>query len=216
MIATGLALSLALVATACPKDSGGGGDTSQPSADTPEFDFSVGKVVTIPTGVKERGIQEKGKPVADEVAVFMTGLYKALFLDPANWQEGSYTTAWEMFDRAAVSGAKADVAVLTPGTEAGGAFDSIEPTPAEQNLPVKVLLDAKDQPLQAVAIVTFTATGKDSDGGEDTKIVSKGQFFLKPSGDSWLVYGYRAGRVDSGPGAAAPSKPANSPEESPA
>lgn len=193
MIALGLVLALGVAASACTKkdDSGNAnGSTSQPSADTPPFDFSLGRVLGISaTPTQEKGITPKSKPVAADVATFMTALYKAQFLDPANWQNGDYASAWAMYDGKAAAEAKQNADVLTLGTDAGSNYDTVTPSPEKQNLPVKVLLDAKNKPMQAVATVTFTVKAKGSDGTATT-IVSQGQYLLQASGGGWKVYGF--------------------------
>jgi hypothetical protein len=209
LIALGLVLALAVAASACTKKSDSGnanGSTSQPSAETPAFDFSVGRVLGISaTPTQEKGITPKSKPTAADVATFMTALYKAQFLDPANWQNGDYSSAWAMYDGQALSDAKKNVDVLTLGTDAGSKYDTVTPSPAKQNLPVKVLLDAKNKPMQAVATVTFTAKAKGSDG--TTTITSQGQYLLAASGGGWKVYGFS---VTQGSGAGGTTTKASS------
>jgi hypothetical protein len=215
-MATGLVLVLALTASACTKKNGSSGapTTHAASAQTPPFDFSLGKVVGVPAGLKTKGLDAKAKPIAGDIATFMANVYKAQFLDPANWQNSDYSSAWAMYDSQAVSDAKAAEDVLTLGSQAGGAFSSVKPAPESQNLPVKVLLDDKGNSLQAVAIVTFTAKAAGQDGGTTT-IVSKGQYFLKPAGSGWQIFAFSVTRDDTGPGAAGGSATSSSTGASP-
>jgi hypothetical protein len=208
LIALGLVVALATAAAACTKksDTSSSGSIAPPSKETPAFDFTVGRVLGIgATPTQEKGITKKAKPVAANVATFMSTLYKAQFLDPANWQNGDYSSAWAMYDGQAAADAKKNVDVLTLGTDAGSKYDSATPSPAEQNLPVKVLLDSKNKPMQAVATVTFTVKVAGSDG-TNSSIVSSGQYLLKPAGSTWKVFGFSVSQSSGAGGASHTTK----------
>ena len=139
----------------------GFGPTTPP---TPDFAFKTTKVMAVPTraGVKVTTLKTTAKSAAADIKKAMDTLYIGAFLDPGNWQEGSYGDVWDLFDKGASTEAQQQVDTLTAGTGAGDTFDAI--VPVTGSLKTKVLFDQKDQPFSVVAIVHFEATGSGKDG----------------------------------------------------
>lgn len=181
----------------------GGG--SEPT--TPSFSFKVTKVTAVPTRPSATAdqLKDKAKPPANEVVHVMDALYVQAFLNPDNWQHGSYDDVWSMFDAGAAAEAQQQVDTLTAGSGAGDAFDEI--LPKSGTLKAKVLLDPKDVPYSVVAIVKFTAIGSGKDG-KDLAMTSQGQFVLQKIDGTWKVVSFRVLRNDV-PKAPSPSATAS-------
>ena len=162
---------------------------------TPEFAFKIEKVMAVPTraGVKVATLKTKAKSVAAEVTKTMDALYSGAFLDPGNWQAGSYDDVWDLFETGASAEAQQQVDTLTAGTGAGATFDAI--VPMTGSLKTKVLFDQKDQPFSVVAIVHFKAAGSGKDG-HDLQMSSQGQFIFQRLDGAWKVVSFRLLRND--------------------
>jgi hypothetical protein len=145
------------------------------------------------TGVKVATLKTKAKSAAAQVTKSMDTLYTGAFLDPANWQAGSYNSVWDLFDTGASTEAQKQVDTVTAGTGAGSAFNAI--TPVFGSLKAKVLFDQKDRPFSVVAIVHFRATGRGKDGRE-LQMNSEGQFVFQQVGGAWKVVSFRVLRND--------------------
>ena len=170
----------------------GFGPTTPP---TPDFAFTKAKVAAVPTmaGVKVASLKTTAKTAADEVTKTMDLLYIGAFLDPGNWQAGSYGDVWDLFDKGASTEAQQQVDTLTAGTGAGATFDAI--VPVSGSLKAKVLFDQKGQPFSVVAIVHFKATGSGKNG-QDLQMDSEGQFMFQKVGGAWKVVSFRVLRND--------------------
>jgi hypothetical protein len=175
------------VAGILPGDGGG--------AETPEFAFETTKVLAVPTrpDAQPSTLHETAEPVAAGIAEAMDVLYIEAFLDPDNWQDGSYDDVWTLFEPGAAAEAEASVDTLTAGTGAGEAYDSIQPNVGL--LRVKVLLDKQDRPFSALALVKFTAIGAGKDGDE-VLIDSRGQFIFGQVDEEWRIVSFRVLRDD--------------------
>jgi hypothetical protein len=161
---------------------------------TPPFEFEL--VKTLPISVAVGAKDARSGPAvraAKQVVPMMNQLYSEAFLNPSDWKHNSYNAVWSLFDETAAAQARSDVDVLTAGTTAGDAYDSL--TPDSGRLTVKVLLDKKNQPATLVAIVTFTADAKGKDG-TTTLVKSSGQYFLRETDNGWIVYAYKVVRND--------------------
>ncbi|MFB3738181.1 MAG: hypothetical protein ACE14W_04365 [Candidatus Velamenicoccus archaeovorus] len=168
---------------------GGGADET-----VPKLRFRTSKVIAVPvTDTKADQLEHAARPVAAAVTRTMDALYTEAFLDPANWREGTYDDVWPLFEEGAGSSAQQQEQTLTLGTSAGDAFATVGKPKGK--VAVKVLMNDQDRPLTAVAIVTFEALGTGTDGTLTT-IVSKGQYFLRPASDGWLVYSFSVSRHD--------------------
>jgi hypothetical protein len=170
----------------------GFGPTTPP---TPDFAFTKAKVTAVPTraGVKVDTLKTTAKAAADEVTKTMDFLYIGAFLDPGNWQAGSYGDVWDLFDTGASAEAQQQVDTLTAGTGAGATFDAI--VPVTGSLKAKVLFDQKDQPFSVVAIVHFKAMGSGKNG-QDLQMNSEGQFVFQRVDGAWKVVSFRVLRND--------------------
>jgi hypothetical protein len=161
----------------------------------PAFDFKVTKaaVVTTSENTDPSSLQASAEKVSKAVVPVMDQLYTDAFLDPNNWKDGSYDSAWEVFEGGAVDSAQQQAATLTLGENAGDVFSSVQPDKGK--VKVRVLFNAEGKPASAVAVVQFSALGANKDGTY-TEIVSKGQYFLRDTGDGWKVYSFSVRRAD--------------------
>ena len=87
---------------------------------------------------------------------------------------------------------KTQLDVLTAGTEAGEAFESITPRPS--TLKVHVLLDPSRVPHAVEGSARFVARGTGADG--QVELVSKGQFVFEKIDGEWLVVSFSVQRSD--------------------
>jgi hypothetical protein len=161
----------------------------------PDFQFRGAKVVAIPT-VATQSAKKLKKP-AQEAARQTTGvihqLYTSAFLDPANWQSGTYDSAYTVFSSSAAAQAKASADVLTAGPRAGDTFSDIQP--AKAAIQSKVLMDLRGNPFTVVAKVTFTGEATNTDG-PTTLLVSSGSFFLRRVNGDWKIVAFDVHRGD--------------------
>jgi hypothetical protein len=178
----------------------------------PEFAFDAKKPAVITTAQIDPEAQEPtataqaaAKPAALAVRRQLDGLYTAAFLDPANWDSGTYEPVFAYFDTVAQPEARSQEAVLTAGTGAAGVLESIRPRPS--SLKLKVLLDAEGRPTSVSGSVNFTAQGVDAAGAKYT-FKSKGQYVLARIDGEWVVVSFSISRHDT-------DKPAPSPSASP-
>jgi hypothetical protein len=131
------------------------------------------------------------QPAAAAATAALDDFYTRAFLDPANWQEGVYDSAFEGFSSQARAEAEAEIDVLTAGT---GTSDLTSITPLPSTVRTKVLLDPDGVPTSVIGIVKFRAKGK---GEAGTHIFdSRGQFFFEKTGGQWTVVGYSVSRKD--------------------
>lgn len=165
-----------------------------PDNTIPAFDFKIGKATPISVAKADaKPLASSAKDAAAQVTKTMTTLYTEAFLDPVNWRGGTYDQVWSLFDSSSQAAAQQEGATLTLGTTAGDTFEKVDQPRGKVS--VKVLLDEKDQPATAVAIVKFTAVGTNKDGTM-TLIVSSGQYFLRPGADGWRIYAFEVSRSD--------------------
>jgi len=188
------------------------GTSKSPTLPTPDFSFRGNKAEAIPTDATQTAKKLRG--AAKTVVVDTTGvihqLETAAFLDPANWQSGTYDSLDDLFSGPAVDQAKQHLDVLTAGPQAGDVFSNIQPGKA--TISSEVLMDAHGAPFTVVAKVTFTAQGTAKEGA-GTLFVSQGQFFLRKVGSAWKVVAFDVRRKDkvlkvsspSGSGSTAPT-----------
>ena len=177
----------------------GGGDSEGPfkhDPETPPFEFVPAKVLSVPTNpdADEAALQTRAEAPAAEVTKAMDALYISAFLDPANWQDGTYDDVWALFDPGSGTEAQAQIEVVTAGTGAGAAFDSIVPI-GDSTLSTKVLFDPADEPYSVIAIVRFKARGSGIDG-QDVEIMSSGQYVFQRVEGSWMVVSFKVLRDD--------------------
>lgn len=169
--------------------------TGEPDRATPEFSFRAGKTQAIPTVASQRAKQLKGEAqrASKETTVVLDDLYTAAFLDPDNWTNGTYDSAFDVFDEASRQEARSSVAALTAGASAGETFDDIQP--GRGVIESEVLMDTKGHAARVAARVTFTAQGTNKDG-TITLFVSEGEFFLRSIDGDWKVVAFDVRRND--------------------
>lgn len=196
---------LAIAAFFLLKGSGGSAaGTGSVTPETPKFAFTTSDVIAVPTraGTKAKQLKQRVKPAAKQAIKALDLFYAQAFLDPANWQRGSYDNAWALFDAGASAQAQKNVDTLTAGTGAGSAFKTI--LPIKGTLKAKVLLDAKDQPFSIVAIVHFSASGAGR-GGKSVLLQSQGQYVFQMVDGTWKVVSFHVQRNDQERAAPSPS-----------
>lgn len=185
------------------------------STETPEFAFDMRQFDVISSSTDVKADHEANQPAAEDVTEVMNAYYRAAFLDPNNWREGTYDSAWAAFEKAAVADAKAQADVITLGDGYTDA-ESVMPKPSTDS--VKILLNPGGKPETAVAQVTFGALVT-KPGGEQVTVSNLGQFFLRPvEGKDWKIYAFRVDRQDQ-PGDQVVGSPSPAPKkdkESPA
>ena len=163
---------------------------------TPDFAFETVKVTAVPTvaGAPASDLDAKATSAAHQVQETMDALYIGAFLDPGNWQEGSFDDVWGLFEEGAGTEAQEKVDTLTAGIGAGDAFDTILPDVGE--LKTKVLFDQHEKAYSVVAIVRFEATGNGKAGGDDLLMKSQGQFVFQRLDGDWKVVSFKVVRND--------------------
>jgi hypothetical protein len=169
--------------------------TGEPDRVTPEFAFRAGKAQAVPTVASQSAEKLKGEAerASREATAVVDDLYTAAFLDPENWTNGTYDSAFEVFDEPSGQEARSSLAALTAGASAGETFDDIQP--GRGVIESEVLMDAKGQAARVVARVTFTARGTNKDG-TITLFVSEGEFFLRSIDGDWKVVAFDVRRND--------------------
>jgi hypothetical protein len=166
------------------------------------FSFELGKVQPTPiTRTPPPELHDVAREAADGVKETMDELYFRAFVDDGSW--GDYGAAFELFDGDAAARAESDQEVLTLGSTAADAYESIE-APAG-TLTISVLTDREDAPVSAVATVAFAATARAAGGGTATQVVSAGTFFLRLVDDAWRIFAYDIDRDDVEAAGASPS-----------
>lgn len=169
--------------------------TGEPDRAIPDFTFRAGKTVAVPTVANQSAKQLKGdaQRASRETTAIVDDLYTAAFLDPDNWTNGTYDSAFEVFDESAGQEARSSVAALTAGASAGETFNDIQP--GHGAIESEVLMDAKGNAARVVARVTFTAEATNKDGSI-TLFVSEGEFFLRSVDGDWKVVAFEVRRKD--------------------
>jgi hypothetical protein len=185
---------------------------------TPAFAFAVGRSGALPTAaIKARKpvrtdpllpLRGASKIASRSAIASVTRLYRGAFLDPANWQSGSYGSLLGEFVGTAKAQARKDVRVLTAGAAAGDAYASIAPRPSK--LTTTVLLDRTGKPAIVLASTWFRALGRTIAGSSNTRFDSAGRFFFERVGGSWRIVSYDVRRRDDMVEEPSPSAPSSS------
>ena len=162
-----------------------GGDHGM-STETPDFSFEVRQVVLVPTVLGDKTSKAQSDTISQSVADELAAFYKTAYLDPNNWSAGNYDPAWKFFDKTVVADAKTDADSLTLGD--GGGYETVTPKPGTTS--VKILMGAAGKPETVAAQVTFGVLATDSAGAQTT-IASMGEYFLKPVGKEWVIFGFK-------------------------
>jgi hypothetical protein len=171
---------------------------------TPAFSFAVGRSGALPTSaIKARKpvrtdpllrLHGASKIASRSAIASVTRLYRGAFLDPDNWQSGTYEPLWRDFARTAKPQARKDVRVLTAGAAAGDAYVAIAPRPSR--ITTTVLLDRTGKPAMVLASARFRAFGRRIEGSSNTRFDSSGRFFFERVAGSWLIVSYDVRRSD--------------------
>lgn len=181
-----------------------------PDDTIPPFHFRVGKAIGVSTNeqTSAKNLRSAAETAGKDVVDVIDGFYTEAFLDPSNWRDGSYDSAFHDFEDAATSSAEGQLDAVTLGKTAGDRFASVSPDTSK--LSFRVLFDPNGKAKTVVAIADFQALAKGKDGTY-TEIVSKGEFFLHDTGDGWKVFSFSVHRADHettpppGPSGATPS-----------
>ncbi len=161
----------------------------------PHFSFALTKWIAQPTTqTSPEKLAPRAGQVADQVRRTMSTLYTDAFLNPNNWQSGSYDDVWSLFESDAAASGQQQIGAITLGPNAGSEFQMV--VPHHGTLAVRVLFGANDQPATAVAIVKFQSDATSKDGATGRAIVSLGQFFLRKDRDMWRIYAFSVDRAD--------------------
>lgn len=199
-IAIGVAV-VAIVAVGAVLLLGGDDGSLLPGGDEgpSEFSFDLRRVRAVPVGDRPAAqLQDEADEAAEAVKATMDRLYFSAFVDEGAW--GSYEDAFALFQGPAVDGAREDVDALTLGTAATDEYAGVA-DPAG-TLQVTVLTNERDAAVTAIALVTFHVDAELSTGGS-SRVTSEGSFFLRPTDEGWLIFGYRVDRESEA--AASPS-----------
>ena len=182
---------------------------------TPAFAFAVARSGALPTAaIRSRKpvrtdpllrLHGASKLASKRAIASITRLYRSAFLDPAQWQSGTYEGLWPYFARAAKARARKDVRVLTAGATAGEAYDAIVPRPSA--ISTTVLLERKGKPVMVLVNARFRALGRRITGSSNTRFDSTGRFFFQRVGGSWKIVSYDVRRSDDRVEKSLPSSP---------
>jgi hypothetical protein len=185
---------------------------------TPAFAFAVGRSGALPTAaIKARKpvrtdpllpLRGASKIASRSAIASVTRLYRGAFLDPANWQSGSYGSLLGEFAGTAKTQARKDVRVLTAGAAAGEAYAAIAPRPSK--VTTTVLLARTGKPAIVLASTWFRALGQTIAGASNTRFDSAGRFFFERVGGSWRIVSYELRRRDDMVEEPSPSAPSSS------
>jgi hypothetical protein len=167
------------------------GDVAAPATPTFRFAKATRKLVrTSPGRIKGRQ-REANERAANAATTILTDFYTEGFLDPANWQQGSYTDAFGDFASGARERAETRTGLLTAGSRAGDRYEQI--LPVSGRLFTRILLDRAGKPALLWSAVRFSAVAM---GPEPVTLRSTGQFFFERIGGSWKIVSFHVKRSD--------------------
>jgi hypothetical protein len=150
----------------------------------PRFSFTIrgvkGVAVDGAAGRQELAAQARG------IRETLDAMYSAGFVDPAQWQGGTFPAVLQAFSAEAAGRARKDLDDLSLGPTARD-MDSVRP--AKSTLDVDFLVDPSKQPYAAVAVTRFRAVGSVRDGGK-VGLSHQGRYLLRPVEGRWLIVGY--------------------------
>jgi hypothetical protein len=202
LIGAGLVAMLAIGAIALLVQDDEGAVRSRPTTPSeggvsppgiPRFRFEKSTPAFVRTSREriDRRHREASVRAAAEVRSILTDLYTEAFLDPANWEQGDYRTAFRDFAGGARKQAEAHPGLLTAGPRAGERYDSI--LPGSSRIATRILLDRTGSPTLVVSIVRVSAAAH---GAESFRLRSNGQFFFERIDGSWKVVSFHVTRSD--------------------
>lgn len=161
---------------------------------TPPFDFTVrgARAVATTTDADQDALNADAEQLAPDITPTIDDLYTFAFLDPSNWQDGSYDEAFESFSPDAAATAQDSAAVLTLGADAGDVYKTVEPR--KSTISYEILYDRDGNPNTAVATVVFRALAQRKDGTY-IAVLSEGTLFLRDL-DGWKITAFDVTRGD--------------------
>jgi hypothetical protein len=167
------------------------GDVATPA--TPPFGFDDTSRKLVRTSPEPMGSRHRRASVAaaTEAEDVLTDLYTEGFLDPANWEQGSYADAFGGFARGARDRAETHPGPLTAGPGAGDRYERIEPRSGR--IATRILLDRQGAPVLLVSVVRFTAVAT---GTDEVVLRSVGQYFFERVGRAWRIVSFDVTRND--------------------
>jgi hypothetical protein len=162
-------------------------------AETPEFAFTDDsrKMIRTGSGRVKRRQRMSSERAARAARTVLDDLYIEGFLDPANWEQGSYADAFRGFAGGARDQAETQVDLLTAGEGAGDRYERI--LPVSGRLDTRILLDRSGNPSLILGVVRFSAA---ADGSDPATLRSRGQFFFERVGGSWKIVSFHVTRAD--------------------
>lgn len=167
------------------------GDVASPT--TPPFGFDDTSRKMVKTSPEPMGSRHRQASVAaaTEAEDVLTDLYTDGFLDPANWERGSYAGAFGGFARGARDQAETHPGPLTAGPGAGDRYERIEPKSGR--IATRILLDRQGAPVLLVSVVRFSAVAT---GSDEVVLRSVGQYFFERVGRAWRIVSFDVTRND--------------------
>ena len=168
-------------------------DGNVAAPETPEFRFAKAtrKLVRTSPGRIKRRQREASERAAIAATSILTDFYTEGFLDPANWQQGSYTDAFGDFASGARERAETRAGLLTAGPRAGDRYERI--LPVSGRLFTRILLDRAGKPALLWSAVRFSAAAI---GPEPLTLRSTAQFFFERIGGRWRIVSFHVKRTD--------------------
>ena len=127
--------------------------------------------------------------VGKEVRAAIESMLRTAYVDPDTWDDARDVA--DSFAGDAADRVEDDLAVLALGPDAGDTYEYVEPE--DGTIKVRVLTDAKGQPIEAFANVSFQGTAEHDDGTY-TALVVDGAYFLVHEDDTWKITSYRVDR----------------------
>jgi hypothetical protein len=167
------------------------GDVASPTTPLFRFEDTSRKLVRTspkPVGSRHRRVSAAAATAAEDV---LTDLYAEGFLDPANWEQGSYADAFGGFARGARDQAETRPGLLTAGPSAGDRYERIEPKSGR--IATRILLDRQGSPVLLVSVVRFSAVAT---GSDEVVLRSMGQYFFERVGRAWRIVSFDVTRND--------------------
>jgi hypothetical protein len=171
--------------------------------EVPQFSFVVAKARAFPLARKPR--QPRHEKTVEQIHEVLNQLYVGGFLDPAQWEDGRFTTVLEQFAGSSARAARRDLADLTLGKTARW-LNLV--TPEEGVLRMDLLYDRSGDPVLAVARARFEAAGDVAGEPQDVSIEHGGEYILRRVGGRWAIVGYDVrGKIAERPVAATGGSP---------
>lgn len=167
------------------------GDVAAPATPVFRFAKATRKLLRTSPGRIKRRQREASERAANAATGILTDFYTEGFLDPANWQQGSYTDAFGDFASGARERAETRAGLLTAGPRAGDRYEQI--LPVSGRLFTRILLDRAGKPALLWSAVRFSAAAI---GPEPLTLRSTAQFFFERIGGSWKIVSFHVKRSD--------------------